>query len=273
MPKSKKIETKTTKQKLTPEQRSQIAKDRWAKRREAVTPQEEKQVDTVVGVTILDGQEPIVHTEMRPIPPAPQTSTPPVEQPPAVPESRTLLAITEEQNKARMEHYNVATQLTPVAPKKPKRYTGPKEFSVALKTAENRLSKATIERSEIGKEIVILQAKHWNLERNEIPSLLQLISALKGTGNNAPPPPPNDFSANFPNISSFQNLPVPMVQPPYIDPLAAIQGAAAPPPISRAQGGAIQFSPEVLGQLEGPDDDDDNPDRFLTGPLAGGGWK
>ena len=153
-----------------------------------------------------------------------------------------------------------APQLALVKAPKPKRYQGPKEFSVALKAAENRLAKAITERSDIGKELAILQAKQWYLEKTEIPSLMGIINALKGSGNYAPPTP-FDFSGGVPNAQAFQAP---------IDPQAALMAAMAAPPVSRASGGAVQFSPDVVGSLEGPDDDD--PDRFITGPHAGGGW-
>jgi hypothetical protein len=138
-----------------------------------------------------------------------------------------------------------------VAPKRPKRYTGPKEFSVALKAAENRLAKAINERAEAMGKLAGLNA--------EIPSLLQIIQALKGSNNL--PPAQYDFSGSVPNAQAFQAP---------IDPQAALMAAMAAPPVSRAQGNAVQFGPDVVGSLEGPDDDD--PDRFITGPQAGPGW-
>jgi hypothetical protein len=122
------------------------------------------------------------------------------------------------------------------------------------------LAKAITERSDIGKELAILQAKQWYLEKTEIPSLMGIINALKGSGNYAPPIP-YDLSGGVPNAQAFQAP---------IDPQAALMAAMAAPPVSRASGGAVQFSPDVVGSLEGPDDDD--PDRFITGPHAGGGW-
>jgi len=146
-----------------------------------------------------------------------------------------------------------APQLAPVRVPKPKRYTGPKEFSVALKAAENRLAKAINERAEAMGKLAGLNA--------EIPSLMQIIQALKGSGNPNISPIPYDFSGGVPNATAFQAP---------IDPQAALMAAMAAPPVSRASGGAVQFSPDVVGSLEGPDDD--NPDKFITGEHAGGGW-
>jgi len=146
-----------------------------------------------------------------------------------------------------------APQLAPVAaPKRPKRYQGPKEFSVALKAAENRLAKAINERAEAMGKLAGLNA--------EIPSLLQIIQALKGSNNL--PPAPFDFSGGVPNATAFQAP---------IDPQAALMAAMAAPPVSRASGGAVQFSPDVVGVLEGPEDDED---QFLrgAGPATEGKW-
>jgi hypothetical protein len=149
-----------------------------------------------------------------------------------------------------------APQLTPVRAPKQKRYTGPKEFSVALKAAENRLAKAIVERAQVAGQYAALQA--------EIPSLLGIIQALKGSGNYAPPVP-YDLSGGVPNATAFQS-PIPQ----YQNPLQAAQAAQPAPPISRAQGGTMQFSPDVVGTLENEEDD---PDRYITGPSAGErGW-
>ena len=158
-----------------------------------------------------------------------------------------------------------APQLAPVAPKKQKRYTGPKEFSVALKAAENRLAKAIVERAQASGQLAMLQA--------EIPSLIQIINALKGQQN--VPVASYDTSAILTNATAIQT-PMPNFQSignPYHSPvdLGAIQAAMAQPPASRAVGNAIQFSPAEVGTLEGPDDDD-NEDKFLTGPMATGQW-
>jgi len=151
-----------------------------------------------------------------------------------------------------------APQLTPVRAPKQKRYTGPKEFSVALKAAEGRLAKAIVERAEAAGKMAMLQA--------EIPSLVQIISALKGQQNI--PAAPYDLSGMVP--SAYQ-APIPQPYQTPQSPLAAIQAAQPAAPVSRASGGAMQFGPEVFGALEGPEDDD--IDKFITGPAAaGGGW-
>ena len=225
------------KDKLSKEERSQIAKDRWAKIKAT------KKVKVEVNATPISD---IPSASPSVAAPTPEAETPRAEQEevakvpepiPAPPPPPPVVV--------------PSPQLTPVAPKRPKRYTGPKEFSVALKAAENRLAKAINERAEAMGKLAGLNA--------EIPSLLQIIQALKGSNNL--PPTPFDFSGGVPNAQAFQAP---------IDPQAALMAAMAAPPVSRASGGAVQFSPDVVGSLEGPDDDD--PDRFITGPQAGPGW-
>lgn len=267
----KKIAVKETKQKLTPAERSQIAKDRWAKRRGTVS-----EVNTANAKAIVvdwpesKPEETIQVGSPPPVAPdhlaTPQTPTP--DQPPVAPESGIDNGMSGEPvNLAPFRPapsimaipyvpYEPTPQLTPVAPKKQKRYTGPKEFSVALKAAESRLAKAIVERAEAAGKMAMLQA--------EIPSLVQIISALKGQ-QNIPAAPYDPYATN----AQFQ-APMPQQYAAPVNPLAAIQAAMATPPVSRASGGAMQFSPEMVGSLEGPDDDD--PDRFIAGPNAGSGW-
>lgn len=232
-------------QKLSKEQRSQIAKDRWAKKRSAQ--------EATLGVdTSIQEESPVVAIVPTPVPQ-------PTEQPPAVPESiATGLSGTPE----NLTPFRPAPQLTPAPPKKQKRYTGPKEFSVALKAAESRLAKALTERAEAGAKMAFLQA--------EIPSLLGIINALRGSQNAVTTlsnMQPFDPYGGVPNPTAFQAS----IPQQFQDPMQAFQAAQVPPPVSRASGGAIQFGPEVMESLEGPDDDD--PDKFITGPAAGGkGW-
>lgn len=217
----------TKKQKLTPAQRSQAAKDRWAKRCAAAP-------DAT---------------------PAPTPPPPPPEQPPVLPESYVaapnpypVTSMT-----AEMKYPVPAPQLAPAAPKKQKRYTGPKEFSVALKAAESRLAKALVERAQAAAHLANLQA--------EIPSLMGIIQALKGSGNYVPPQVPYGI---FP-----PEVPLPQFQAPY-DPVAIAQSGQPAPPVSMARGGVMQLGPDVTGTLEGPEDDD--MDKFITGPAAEGRW-
>jgi len=265
MPKNKKVALVAKKQKLSPAERSQIAKDRWAKRRESasITPPPQPVSPE------QPGNRPPPAAPNQPV--IPQNPTP--EQPPVAPESispipNEVKAIEmgmqevkrkDEELVRSISNATPAPQLTPVAPKKQKRYTGPKEFSVALKAAESRLAKAIVERAEAAGKMAMLQA--------EIPSLVQIINALRGPQNYIPAQTPNFLANDFPGHYSPNALsgdPTPAVQfPPYVDPLAAIAGAAAAPPVSRASGGAVQFGPDVLGQLEGPEDEDE--DRFLRG--------
>jgi hypothetical protein len=260
---------KVKKNKLSKEERSQIAKDRWAKIK-AAKAQNTPQVGKVVAgevrppFEIGDTPDPSGRDENG-VPSivglgdgaiTPNGVFVP-DQPPVPVDEITLEKIATGKfaigtaAPAPPPVPAPAPQLTPVAPKKPKRYTGPKEFSVALKAAENRLAKAINERAEAMGKLAGLNA--------EIPSLLQIIQALKGSSNL--PPTPFDFSGGVPNAQAFQAP---------IDPQAALMAAMAAPPVSRASGGAVQFSPDVVGSLEGPDDD--NPDKFLEGPHAGGGW-
>lgn len=256
MPKKKSAVKPTKKQKLSPAERSQIAKDRWATIRAGRAAKKDAPlVETVVGVTIENGKNPVIHTELLPAPPIVEQ-----EKAAALMETVPILinamleadAAVADLSPAAPPVSAPAPQLAPVKTPKPKRYTGPKEFSVALKAAENRLAKAIVERAQAAGQLAALNA--------EIPSLLGIINALKGSGSYATPAA-YDFGG-----AAFQS-PIPQYQGGLPEALAAAQVA---PPVSRAQGGAVQFSPEVLGELEGPDDDD--PDRFIKGPNAGGGW-
>jgi hypothetical protein len=283
MPKATK---KAPKQKLSPAERSQIAKDRWAKRRQSDLDTSEVRIDAAISqetpiIKHLDHDDlakwvdatadappaapyspsnPNPNTAPNPqtppnMPPYPQNPTP--EQPPVSPESKA--------GQEEAAPIPVAPQLTHVAPKKQKRYTGPKEFSTALKAAESRLGKAINERAEAMGKLAGLNV--------EIPSLIGIIQALKGAGS-PPVVVPYDMTVStispntFPPMPiGYQNTPLPSYTPPN---LQAIQAAMAVPPVSRASGGAMQFGPEVLGSLEGPEDD---IDQFITGPAAGGsGW-
>jgi len=244
---------KTTKRKLSPAERSQIAKDRWAKRK---APKIEVDWEGAAeAVASGFSGEPINQEPFRPEPPTPyeaaQPFTPPPQEPTAPPPPDYSPA------PLPAPVFVGAPQLAPAAPKKVKRYQGPKEFSVALKAAESRLAKAINERAEAMGKLAGLNA--------EIPSLMGIIQALKGSSVQIPPVP-YDFSG----AGAFQIPAAPQFQAPT-NPLAAFQAAQVAPPVSRAQGGAMQFGPEVIGALEGPEDDD--IDRFITGPAAGGsGW-
>lgn len=274
MPKTKKIVTKSTvkstKQKLTPEQRSQIAKDRWAKRRELVAETNTANADKIT-VTWPESGTFTISTETPATPPSVVvTVNSPVPDPPVPHEiAMANLAAQGVADKSMAlaesmyESIPAAPQLAPVKAPKQKRYTGPKEFSVALKAAEGRLAKAIIERAQAAGQLAALQA--------EIPSLLGIINALKGPQGFAQPTPYN-YAESFPNAQAFQApLSVPSQFQYPQNPLDAIQAAQPAPPVSRAQGGAMQFSPEMVGTLEGPEDDD--MDKYISGPAAGGsGW-
>lgn len=261
MSKNKKT-AKATKQKLTAEQRSQVAKDRWAKRRapasepisssetiiHTVTTNEPVTTPGIV-ISYADSEaisgEPINNVPFRPEPTASVWEL-----------GKDGNAVHRHVHGEELEKLRSTTPLqAPPAPKKPKRIPVPKEFSVALRAAENRLAKAITERAEYAGKLAAVNA--------EIPSLMQIIQALKGSQVPVPPVLHDAFNG-FPGAPI--QTPVPQYQAPNPFNLAAAQ---APPPISRAQGGAIQFGPEVVGEgLEGPEDED----QFLTGPHAGGGW-
>jgi len=249
MPKTKLAKFKESKKpKLTKEERSAVAKARWAKRRANDAMEE-------VVVTINTMLEQGASKE------SPTVPQPPAEQPPAVPESVTNtpdpvmqaagMRIQVEPDGGKT--LAAAPQPAPVAPKKQKRIPVPKEFLTALKTADTLLAKAIEEYEDCQRRITYLSGS--------IPRLQRTVLALRNESNpDAPIPLPNAFN---------YNAPVPQFQP-YVDPLEALNAAQPTPPMSRASGGAVQFSPEMVGVLEGPDDDD--PDRFIQGPNAGGGW-
>lgn len=281
MPKTKLAKFKETNKKLSPAERSQVAKDRWARRREAEDAAHAANAGSDLGVNEPTPAIAGIATNVYYAPPetgfpvqgfvenAPIPAPQPPEQPPVAPESIapgmsgtpeniTPFRPAPSVNSVPYIAPDPAPQPAPASPKKAKRYTGPKEFSIALKAAEGRLAKAIVERAEAAGKMAMLQA--------EIPSLVQIINALKGQQHI----PAASYDLSVQN-TAFPYPSVPQLQP-YVDPLAAIAGAAAAPPMSRAMGNAVQFSPEVLGSLEGPDDDDD-PDKYITGLLAGGGWK
>lgn len=276
MPKVKNVATgkptKKTKPKLSPEERSQVAKDRWAKRKAQETQQNVSSVsdklpaalDTLLDEAVANAPEGADRVDLltkQGTILATRDIQPPVEVP--APHEVNMIEMALRGAKERddelvfsMRSATPAPQLSPVASKKPKRAHQPKEFSSALKEAEKRLGKAINERAEAMAKLAFLQS--------EIPNLMGIIQALKGSGNYVPP-----VTYDFAVGGQAHQVPAPQ----YPSPLDAIQNAQPSIPVSRAQGGAVQFGPDVLGSLEGPDDDDDNPDKYITGPLAGGGWK
>ena len=152
-------------------------------------------------------------------------------------------------------------QSAPVKAQKQKRTPVPKEFVVALKTADQRLAKAIEEYEDCQQRIVYLEKAIPRLQR----TYLALRSESDPDALTSPPPAPYNFSGSVPNAAAFQS-PIPQFT---VSPIQMAQMAQTMPPVSRAQGGAIQFSPDVVGALEGPEDDED---QFLKGPNAGGGW-
>jgi hypothetical protein len=293
MPKSKVVlrrdvkVKKQTKAKLSPAERSQIAKDRWAKIRkdkaaQKPTPKIEVDWDGALAAVKAENDAPkvseltasglAVQVESdggKTLIPAPldtllndavANAPEGVDRVDIVTSQGNILASRE--IKAEQDTPTPvapAPQLAPVKAPKQKRYTGPKEFSVALKAAEQRLAKAINERAEAMGKLAGLNA--------EIPSLLQIINALKGPSNVSPVP--YDVSGSYPNPAMFQTPVAPQFQAP-VDLMDAIRAAMAAPPVSMAIGNAVQLPPDVVGTLEGPDDD--NPDKFITGEHAGGGW-
>lgn len=221
------------KQKLTPAERSQVAKDRWAKRRA-------NRVSVVE--TVLSTMVPIY---------TPNIATSPV------------VSIQQEMpiDEAKQQ-FNVTP---PVAPKKPKtkKVPVPKEFLLALKTADQLLAKALEEYEHCEERITYL--------RKAIPRLQRTVQSLRSESN--PDAQPNTVASyDFSGPLTAQTFSSPLSQPFTPAPnLAAIQAAMAQPPVSRAVGNAMQFTPADTGTMEGPDDDD-NEDKFLTGPMATGTW-
>lgn len=252
MPKAKKTTVKPAKQKLTKEERSQVAKDRWAKRRKTETP-EIAGIATNVYYAPPETNFPVKgFVEDIPIPPPVEqesamlvvdTTTVPSQQEPVLATLPTPVAPPVELP---------VPQLAPVKAPKQKRTPVPREFSVALKAAESRLAKAIVERAEYSGKLAAVNA--------EIPSLMGIIQALKGSGSYAPAA--YALPGGFPTSEAYST---PQLQ----DPMAAIQAAMAAPPVSRATGSTVQFGPDDVGSLEGPEDED----QFLKGPAAGSkGW-
>lgn len=213
--------------KLSKEQRSKIAKDaasaRWAKKKG--TGADVQVVGDVTPVNLYSDKEytskSVIVDEIPAAPPAP------VEQ--AIPPS------------------------IPNAPKPEKRSTKrkarlPKEFGAAHSYAEKRLADAIKERAEAMGRVAALNA--------EIPSLVQIIKALKST---EPPVP------SFPNPQAYQTVPMPIAS--GIDPslqAGNIITQANIPPTPLAHGGAVDFEG---AQQELPED------AFLSGSVGGDkGW-
>jgi hypothetical protein len=249
MPKTKKSAVKPVKQKLTPEQRSQVAKDRWAKRK--ADKAAEEIVVTINTALKQDSEKDI---------PAPHV----VEQEPSSPSVVSAVASHEasiadlkQAAEALKSALPIVTSFVeppappapPVKAPKQKRTPVPKEFLVALRTADTRLAKAIEEYEDCQQRITYLSAA--------IPRLQRTVLALRNESN------PDALTPSVPPAFGYPTpAPIPQFQPQQ-DPLAAILAAQPQPPISKASGGAIQFSPADAGALEGPEDEDE--DMFLKG--------
>jgi len=275
MPKSKSTPATTKKPKLTPEDRSRIAKERWAKRKAA------QETPNVISKELLDLNLDIARNATARM--TKEINTPaPLEvlldvavkiapedavRVDLLTEQGTVLASREiqpPQEKSPDPPFVAppveapAPQLAPVPQKKQKRSPQPKEFSSALKEAEKRLGKAINERAEAMAKLAFLQS--------EIPNLMGIIQALKGSGNYVAP-----AAYGFSEGAQGYKGPMPPFQLPP-NPVAVAQAAQPAPPVSRAHGNAIQLGPDALGTLEGPEDDDE--DRFLRdgGVATQGKW-
>jgi hypothetical protein len=230
------------KQKLSKEERSQIAKDRWAKRRKAHD--EPIQIGRVSEANKIQGiMDRTSEVSMPPpVDPGPKDPTVDASSGEFVPAPPPPVPIP-------------APQLVPVKAPKQKRIPVPREFLLALKTADKRLAEAIDEYEDCQRRIFYL--------KDAIPRLQRTVLALKSESNPDIPvhfPAPFDFSASAQDVQA----------PPVYNPLASIQAAMAAPPASRAQGGAIQFGPDIVGELESEADD---PDKYITGPAASEkGW-
>jgi hypothetical protein len=271
MPKTKKFVPLKGKPKLSLAERSQVAKDRWigirARReasRAAIDDAPVAQEEVAADATPAAPAQPAPSQPATPpivppnSPPYPQSPTP--EQPPVAPESIAPSNVVKLPLPTQGEQVPVPQQ-APLA-RKPKKAPVPKEFSVALKAAEGRLAKAIVERAEFSGKLAAVNA--------EIPSLMQIIQALRGT-----PAVIQPFDLSQKQLYNSQAPTYPGIAPPIIYPTSGLAQAQAavshsPLPVSRAQGGAIQLGPDMTGALEGPDDD--NEDQFISGPNAGRDW-
>jgi len=147
------------------------------------------------------------------------------------------------------------------AAKSQKKVKAPREFSSALKTAENRLAKALLERAEAASRYAVLSA--------EIPSLQRLIIALKNPLGAVP-----DYGLPIgPSLEQIVgDQPLAYANPPRRTDIPAQSVPVIPVPQalhpantqSRAGGGAI-------GGVELETDEDE--DRHLNeSPVSGGAW-
>lgn len=219
-------------EKLSKEERKTIAstaaKVRWAKKRAENNPIETKisYVNTKTG-KVTDAST-IIDAEFPEVDEVPAASPAPVAQ--------------------------AIVPVIPNAPKPDKRTTKrrarlPKEFGAAHSYAEKRLADAIKERAEAMGKVNMLNA--------EIPSLVQIIKALKTTESPIP---------SFNNPQAYQTLPMPIAV--GIDTAsqarAIIPQAEVIPPAPIANGGAVDFD---SSQQDMPED------AFLRGAAGGdSGW-
>ena len=217
--------------KLSNEERKTIAstaaRARWAKKRAENNPIETKisYVNTKTGETTAST---IIDAEYPEVDEVPEASPAPVAQ--------------------------AIVPVIPNAPKPDKRTTKrrarlPKEFGAAHSYAEKRLADAIKERAEAMGKVNMLNA--------EIPSLVQIIKALKTTESPIP---------SFNNPQAYQTLPMPIAVGINPNPQAGnvIQQAEAIPPAPIANGGAVDFD---SSQQDMPED------AFLRGAAGGDrGW-
>ena len=217
--------------KLSNEERKTIAstaaRARWAKKRAENNPIETKisYVNTKTGETTAST---IIDAEYPEVDEVPEASPAPVAQ--------------------------AIVPVIPNAPKTDKRTTKrrarlPKEFGAAHSYAEKRLADAIKERAEAMGKVNMLNA--------EIPSLVQIIKALKTTEGPIP---------SFNNPQAYQTLPIPIAVGINPNPQAGnvIQQAEAIPPAPIANGGAVDFD---SSQQDMPED------AFLRGAAGGDrGW-
>jgi hypothetical protein len=140
-----------------------------------------------------------------------------------------------------------------------KRPAAPREFSSALKTAEKRLARAILERSEAAAKYAVLSA--------EIPSLQQLIVALSnplGVAARAGVLAPTLEQIVGDQAVAYQNPPRREVVQQLVPQIPVPQPLHPANSQGRASGGAV-------GVDLGEDEDDEN--KFLTeSGVAGGQW-
>ena len=228
-------------EKLSKEQRKAIASEAAAKRWDAVRAAKEKDAspdaDPKPNGKMKPEPVPVVVASPVPVPVTPEpTPIPP--HPYALPVPPTF------------------AMSLPKTVKTKKKAKLPREFGAAHSYAEKRLAEAIRERAEAAGRVAALNA--------EIPSLLQIINALKTPGN--------PIATQYPPQQAYTAPAQPAYIPTQEDAqmaalMAAQKSIPIPPPIPMAHGGAV-------GGGFAPDPNNMPEDAFLNDSfVGGGGWK